>query len=83
MLLLNSLFLLVLLLTSEHIIDLVRSKTPFNFSSTFPYFQLQFKASGKVTTPLIQLSNFGILGLKNDLAMMNNCQYDGRTMYIR
>ena len=49
-------------------------KVPFNFSSTFPYCQLQL-ASGKVTTPHVHLSNFGTLGLNNDAALMTDCQY--------
>ena len=54
---------------------------PLSFSPSFPRFQLQVEGSGKVTTPCIKLSDFGILGLENDVAMMTDCQYDGRTTY--
>jgi len=54
---------------------------PLNFSPSFPYFQLQVKGCGKVTIPCIKLSDFGILGLRNDIAMITDCQYGERTMY--
>ena len=43
-------------------------KVPLNFSSTLPYFQLQFERSDQVTIPCVKLSDFGILGLNDDLA---------------
>ena len=57
-------------------------KSPLNFSPTLPYFQLQVEESGQVITPCVKLSNFGILGLNNDVAVITNCQYGGRTMYM-
>ena len=54
---------------------------PLNCSS-LPYFQLQFEASGKVTTPGFKFSDFGMLGLNNDVSVMSDCQYGGRTMYM-
>jgi len=53
-----------------------------NFIPTFPSFQLQFKTSGQVTTPCVKLSDFGILGMNNDVAVMTDCQYGERTMYM-
>jgi len=56
-------------------------KVPIKFSPTLPYFQLQIEGSGQVTTPCVQLNDFGIiLGLDNGVAMMTDCQYGGRTM---
>ena len=57
-------------------------RAPLNFSPAFPYFQLKFEVSGQVTTPCVKLSDFGVLGLNYDVAMMTNCQYSGRTMYM-
>jgi len=59
-------------------------KVPLNLSPTPPYFQLQFEGSGhsKVTTPYVKLSDFGILGLENDLAVMVNGHYGGRIMHM-
>ena len=57
-------------------------KVPLKFSSTFPSVQLQFGASGQVISPCVKLSDFGILGLYNDVAVMTDCQYDGRTVYM-
>ena len=54
-------------------------KVPLYFSFTFPYFQLQVGGSGKVTTPCVKLSDFGILGLSNDVAVMTDCQIGGKT----
>ena len=59
---------------------LYNEKVPLNFSPTFPYFQLQVEGSGPVTTPCIKLSDFGILGLSNDVALMTDCHYGVRTM---
>ena len=58
------------------------SKVPLNFSPTLPYFQLQVEGSGQLTTPCVKLSDFGILGLDNDVALMTDCQYGGRTLYM-
>jgi len=55
-------------------------RIPLSFS--FPFFQLQVKGSGKVITPCIKLSDSGILGLGKDSAMLTDCQYGGRTMYM-
>ena len=54
---------------------------PLNFSPSFPIFQLQVEGCGKVTIPCIKLSYFGVLGMENDLALMTDCQYGGRTIY--
>ena len=56
------------------------SKVPLNFSRTLPYFQLQVEGSGKVTIPCVILSDFGILELYNDVALITDCQYGGRTL---
>ncbi|XP_065907093.1 uncharacterized protein [Dysidea avara] len=58
------------------------SKVPLNFSPILPYFQLQVDGSGQLTTPCVKLSDFGILGLDNDVALMTDCQYGGRTLYM-
>ncbi|XP_065908136.1 uncharacterized protein [Dysidea avara] len=58
------------------------SKVPLNFSPTLPYFQLQVEGSGQVTIPCVKPSDFGILGLNNDVALMTDCQYGGRTLYM-
>ena len=44
------------------------------------YFQLQVEASGQVTIPCMKLSNGGILGLEDELAMVTDYQYGGKTM---
>ena len=36
-----------------------------------------------MTTPCVKLSDFGILGLENDLAMMTDCQYGGCRLVLR
>ena len=64
------------------IFRLYDDKVPLNFSPALPYFQLQFEKFGKVTTPSIKLSEFGILRLHNDVAVMTDCQYGGRMMYM-
>ena len=51
-------------------------KVPLSFSPTLPSFLLQFEATGQVTIPCVR---FG-MGLKNDVAVMTNCQDGGRTM---
>ncbi|XP_065914945.1 uncharacterized protein [Dysidea avara] len=58
------------------------NKVPLIFSPSFPYFQLQVEESSKVSTTCVKPSDFGILGLENDLASMNDCQYGGRTVYM-
>ena len=35
-----------------------------------------------MTTPGFELSDFGMLGLNNDVAVMTDCQYGGRAMYM-
>jgi len=35
-----------------------------------------------MTTPCVKLSEFGVLGLNNDVAVMTDCQYGGRAMYM-
>jgi len=35
-----------------------------------------------VITPCVKLSNFNLFGLENDVAVMTNCQYGGRTVYM-
>ena len=49
-------------------------------SPLFPICQLQIEESGQVTTPCAKLSDFGIIGLGNDMAVMTDCQYGGRTL---
>ena len=56
------------------------SKVRSNFSPTLPYFQVQVKGSGQVTIPCVKLSDCGVLGLNNDVAVMTDFQYGGRTM---
>ncbi|XP_065920439.1 uncharacterized protein [Dysidea avara] len=58
------------------------TKVPINFSPTLPHFQLQLEESGQVTIPCVKLSDFGILGLDNDVAVMTDCQYGGKTVYM-
>jgi len=57
-------------------------RVPLNFSPTLPCFQLQFEASVQVKIPAVKLSDFGILGLKNDVVVMTDCQYGERKMYM-
>jgi len=57
-------------------------KVPCIISPRFPFFQLQFEGSGQVTIPCVKLSDFGILGLGNDLGLMTDCRYNGKTMYL-
>jgi len=57
-------------------------KVPLNFSPTLPYLQLHSEGSGQMTIPCIRLSDFGILGLQNDVAVMTNCQYGEKTIYM-
>ena len=33
-------------------------------------------------SPCVKLSDFGVLGLNNDVAVITDCQYGGRTMYM-
>ena len=47
-------------------------KVPSKLSSTFPFLQLQLEEGGQVTTPCVKLSNFGILGLSNDVAVITD-----------
>ena len=49
--------------------------------TTLPYFQIQIERSGQVTTRCAKLSDFGILGLKDDVVVMTDCQYGGKTVY--
>jgi len=56
------------------------SKVCSNFFPTLPYFQVQVEGSGQVTIPCVKLSDCGVLGLSNDVAVMTDCQYGGRTM---
>jgi len=60
----------------------VYNSTDLKLSTTFPTVQLQFGASGQVIFPCVKLSDFGMLGLNNDVAVMTDCQYGGRTMYM-
>ncbi|XP_065920271.1 uncharacterized protein [Dysidea avara] len=57
------------------------SIVPLKFSPTFKYLQLQVKESSQVAIPCVKLSDFGILGLRNDLSVMTDYKLDGRTMY--
>ena len=56
------------------------SKVRSNFSPTLPYFQVQVEGSGQVTIPCVKLSDYGVLRLNDDVAVMTDCQYGGRTM---
>jgi len=58
------------------------NKICLNFSPTFPLLQLQFTPTGQVTTPRVKLSDFGMLGLNNDVAVMADCQYGERIMHM-
>ena len=44
------------------------------------HFQVQVKGSGQVTIPCVELSDCGVLELNNDVAVMTDFQYGGRTM---
>jgi len=59
-------------------------KVPLNFSPSHPYLQVKVHGSGnsaQVTTPFVKLSDFGILGLRFDEAVVNDFKCSGRTMY--
>ncbi|XP_065914507.1 uncharacterized protein [Dysidea avara] len=58
------------------------SKVPLCSSPLFPYCQLKVEEFSQVTIPCVKFSDYGLLGLKNDLAVMTDCQYGGRTMYM-
>ena len=64
------------------IFRLYDDRVPLNFSPALPYIQLNIERSSQVTTRCVQLSDFGILGLRNDVAVMTDCQCVGRTMYM-
>ncbi|XP_065893308.1 uncharacterized protein [Dysidea avara] len=57
-------------------------KVPLDLSPALPCLQLQVESKGcnQVTIPFVKLSDFGILGLKVDLAVATDIQYSGRTM---
>ena len=57
------------------------NKVLVNFSPSLPFLQLHVEASGQVSIPCVKLSDFGVLGLEDLLAVMTNCQYGRRTMY--
>jgi len=59
----------------------LHDKLPSKIIPTFPFLQLQCVAGGVITAG-VKLSDFGILGLNNDVAVMGNCQHGGRTMYL-
>jgi len=52
------------------------------FSSKLPVSQLLFEGSGQVTIPCVKLRDIVIQGLKNDVAVMTNCQCGGMTKYM-
>jgi len=54
-------------------------KVPLNFSPTFPFLQLQFEGTDQKAISCVKLSDFGILELEDDLAVMTDCQFAGRT----
>ena len=59
-------------------------KVPLNFSPSLPFLQLHVKGSadsGQVTTPFVKLSDSGILGLKDDLAVLTDSKCTRGTMY--
>ena len=58
-------------------------KVPLNLSPSLPRYQMQVERSGKlrqVTTSYVKLSDFGILGLEDDIVVMTDCQYGRKTM---
>jgi len=52
------------------------------YSPVPPFSVLLFEGSGQVTIPCVKLSDIGIQGLNNDVAVMTNCQYGERTRYM-
>ena len=60
------------------------TKIPLNFSPRYPCLQLEYVGSGhdQVSTKFVKLSDFGILNMKYNLAVMSDCKYDKRTMYM-
>jgi len=52
------------------------------FLPPIPFFQMHFGKSGQLTTPRVKLSDFGILGLEEDEAVMNDCWYGGRRVCL-
>ena len=53
----------------------------FSGYNKLPFFQLQVEPSGQVTTPCVKLSDYGILGSEDDLAVMTYCHYGGKMLY--
>ena len=54
---------------------------PLRFTSQLPFFQMHFEESGQLTTLCVKLSDYGILGLEEDVAVMNDCWYGGRMLH--
>ena len=53
------------------------------FSPSFSCFQIHIEVSGQVTTPCVKFSDFiSLLGLENNLAVITDCQYVGRTLHM-
>jgi len=69
-------------IASLRVYDTCYDTTSSIFFPTLPSLQLQFERGGQVTTPCVKLSNFGVLGLNNDVAVMTDCQYGGKIMYM-
>ena len=50
-----------------------------NLSPVFPMAQLEF--SQTATIPFVKANNFGLLGLNNDLVLLNSCVYNGKAAF--
>jgi len=57
------------------------SKAVFTVSPLIPFFQMHFEESGHLTTPCVKLSDYGILGLEEDVAVMSDSCYGRRTVH--
>jgi len=56
------------------------SKSMLRFFPVIPFFQMHFEESGELTIPCVKLSDHGILGLEEDVAVMNDNRCDRKTM---
>ena len=56
------------------------SKSILRFFPVIPFFQMHFEGSGQLTTPCVKLSDHGILGLEEDVAVMNDNWCGRKTM---
>ena len=64
-------------ITANFMVYKAYGKIPFSSSPSFPLLQLQIGGTGQVTTPCV---NLDMLGLQNDLAMITDCHYGGKTV---